>query len=281
MRACEELHIALAARLAEALNSHLTTPRLKGRFGGGASRPFAFLAVATPALRTIVYVDGFNLYYGAVKGTALKWLNLQRYFETILPKDDVVKIKYFTAWVKAPDLSRQQAFLAAVGTLPKVEVIHGLFKRVKRECKHTTCTIAPAKYKTHEEKRTDVNIAIHMLDDGYQGAAEHMVLVSGDSDLVPLLRLVRHRFPSVRITVAVPARDPNRAKGAVEIKSEADHAFVLPQHMLSYAQFPTVVKLPDGGVATKPEAWSHTTGAAPAADKNERPEAQEPPADSP
>jgi hypothetical protein len=47
--------------------------------------------------RTIIYIDGFNLYYGAVKGTPHKWLNLQRYFEMIRQNDDVVAIKYFTA----------------------------------------------------------------------------------------------------------------------------------------------------------------------------------------
>jgi hypothetical protein len=40
--------------------------------------------------RTIIYVDGFNLYYGAVKNTPHKWLNLQRYFEMIRQNDDVL-----------------------------------------------------------------------------------------------------------------------------------------------------------------------------------------------
>ena len=28
------------------------------------------------SMRTVVYVDGFNLYYGALKGTSWKWLDL-------------------------------------------------------------------------------------------------------------------------------------------------------------------------------------------------------------
>lgn len=35
-------------------------------------------------LRTRVYVDGFNLYYGCLKGTPWKWLNLVALFERVL-----------------------------------------------------------------------------------------------------------------------------------------------------------------------------------------------------
>lgn len=207
-------------------------------------------------LVTTVYIDGFNLYYGAVKNTRHKWLNLQYYFTSILPKDNVTKIKYFTAMVKGPTRPNQVVFLSAVILLPKVEIIMGLFKEKRVQCKHSAC-IMPGRrrFKTHEEKRTDVNIASHMLDDAYQGGVEHQVLVTGDSDLVPTLKLIRQRFPSVRITVVVPANDPNRAKGAVELRGEAHAAFVMPEHMLSRCQFPQRFTLPDGTVVEKPSAW--------------------------
>ena len=48
-------------------------------------------------LRSIVYIDGFNLYYGAVKDGPNKWLNLDRYFRMLLPNDDIQRIRYFTA----------------------------------------------------------------------------------------------------------------------------------------------------------------------------------------
>ena len=136
--------------------------------------------------------------------------------------------------------------------------IEGLFKTRKVKCEHVSCDLVAAgvrKFKTHEEKRTDVNIAVHMLDDVYQEAAEHLVLVSGDSDLVPPVRLIRHRFPLVKITVVVPARDPNRATGAVELRGEAHAAFVMPQHMLSRAQFPDRFISPAGLLIEKPAAW--------------------------
>ena len=37
-------------------------------------------------------------------------------------------------------------------------------------------------FDVYEEKRTDVNIAVYMLDDAYQDACDNFVLVSGNSD---------------------------------------------------------------------------------------------------
>ena len=38
--------------------------------------------------RSIIYVDGMNLYFGMVKGTPYRWLDLQRMFERLRPGDD-------------------------------------------------------------------------------------------------------------------------------------------------------------------------------------------------
>lgn len=67
-------------------------------------------------MATNVYVDGFNLYYGCLKGGPHKWLNLQAFCEVLLPKDDIRLIRYFTALVSArPDdldkPQRQQTYL--------------------------------------------------------------------------------------------------------------------------------------------------------------------------
>ena len=83
-------------------------------------------------VRTRVYVDGFNLYYGAVKGTQLKWLNPVHLSRLLLPQACTVdKLLYFTAHVSgisdpgAP--ARQHTYLSALRTLPEVEVHFGSF----------------------------------------------------------------------------------------------------------------------------------------------------------
>ena len=101
--------------------------RLRGRPSG---RPLLFSGIA---MRTFVYVDGFNLYYGALKGSAFKWLNIKELVATYLVPGtyNIARIKYFTARVSgasdpgAPQ--RQQIYLNALGTVPEVEVHFGSF----------------------------------------------------------------------------------------------------------------------------------------------------------
>ena len=51
--------------------------------------------------RTIIYIDGFNLYYRLLKERpAFKWLNLLALVKSVLdPDNDIVKVRYFTARV--------------------------------------------------------------------------------------------------------------------------------------------------------------------------------------
>ncbi len=67
----------------------------KRRVQGDNQRPFL------SRIRTIVYVDGFNLYYGAVKDTPYKWLDLGKMCKFLLPPNDIQRLKYFTARVTA------------------------------------------------------------------------------------------------------------------------------------------------------------------------------------
>jgi hypothetical protein len=83
-------------------------------------------------MRTWVYVDGFNLYYGAVKGTPYKWLNPVELARRVLPAGYTVeRLKYFTAHVSGaadPGVPRRQyAYLSALRTLPEVEIHFGRF----------------------------------------------------------------------------------------------------------------------------------------------------------
>ena len=74
-------------------------------------------------MRTSIYIDGFNFYYGAVKDTPYKWLNFKSLFATLLnDKYQIVEIKYFTALVSGlrdpRQPIRQKTFLRALGLHP-------------------------------------------------------------------------------------------------------------------------------------------------------------------
>ncbi|MGB8737081.1 MAG: NYN domain-containing protein [Rhodomicrobium sp.] len=81
---------------------------------------------------TIVYVDGFNLYYRALKGTPYKWLDILALSKQLIPVNHVVdKVKYFTARVSgAKDPTspqRQQIYLSALKTFHDIEIHYGSF----------------------------------------------------------------------------------------------------------------------------------------------------------
>jgi hypothetical protein len=50
--------------------------------------------------RTIVYIDGFNLYYRALKPLGHRWMNIAALSEAVLPASSkITAIKYYTARV--------------------------------------------------------------------------------------------------------------------------------------------------------------------------------------
>jgi hypothetical protein len=204
--------------------------------------------------RAVVYVDGFNFYYGAVRGSPYKWLDLERFFRLLLPNDDIHAVRYFTALIKGPTSPNQERYLRALATRSLVEVVLGKFKTKNVACRVAGCTYGGAKFfQVPEEKRTDVNIGVRMLDDAYQNVCDRFVVVSGDSDLVPALNLVKLRFPAKQILVYVPTRNLIRG-AAVELRSAADRHRDLPLNLLPHAQFSAVVA-DGGGSIAKPTSW--------------------------
>ena len=171
--------------------------------------------------RTNVYIDGFNFYYGAIKGGPCKWLDLQSYFIKLRPDDKVGVIHYFTALMNGGSLNRQQMYLRALATTPLVNITLGKFKPKSYQCKVVACSHAQSRvFVGPSEKRTDVNIALQMLEDGFLDRCDTFVLVSGDSDLVPAVDRVRALFPEKRVVVYIPTRDKNRG-AAVELRAAA------------------------------------------------------------
>ena len=105
-----------------------------------------------------------------------------------------------------------------------------------------------------EEKRTDVNIAVTMLDDAYQDLCERFVIVSGDSDLVPAVDQVKARFPEKEVIVYLPARTAIRG-AATELRGAADKDRTLPLELLRHCQLPASVADGAGATIQKPAGW--------------------------
>lgn len=206
--------------------------------------------------RSIVYVDGFNFYYGVIKRGPNKWLDIADCFTRIRQNDIIQKIHYFTTIVEdAEGKVRQQVYLRALASTPLVSIVLGKFKIKEVACRVAGCTHAGRRlFSVPAEKRTDVQIALQMLEDAYEDRCDLFVLVSGDSDLVPAVRRVLDRFPQKQVVVYVPARDPDRG-AATELRNAASEARTFPLNLLRVSQFPARVPDGAGGFVSKPKAW--------------------------
>ena len=171
-------------------------------------------------MTTNVYIDGFNLYYGSLKSRypQLKWLDLQAFCENLLPGHNVNRIRYFTARVKSsprdPGIAlRQQTYLRALSTLPKVEIHFGRF--VVRRQRMPLENAPPGSQSLAwvlrtEEKGTDVNLAAFLILDSCSNDFDEAVVISNDADLEIPVRMVRDIF-NKRIGVVSPQHPRNRS----------------------------------------------------------------------
>lgn len=155
--------------------------------------------------RVIVYIDGFNLYH-AIDDLArphLKWLNVRALAEGLLREGEVLKaVKYFSAYATwRPDAySRHRAYVTALRSLG-VETLMASFKQKPRQCNR-----CKAKWMSHEEKETDVEIASHMLADALTDEVDRIILISADTDMTPAIRLIARLRPKCEVFVATPPR---------------------------------------------------------------------------
>ena len=155
--------------------------------------------------KAFVYIDGLNFYYGLVKNTSYKWLDFSKLMRKVLPTNfDILKIKYFTTIVKAfhndPQApQRQEFFLRALEKVnTNLEIFYGSFL-VNLKWRYlespiidsTGQRISMARVVEPEEKGSDVNLAIHLLNDSWLNLFDWAVVVSNDSDLAEALRLVK------------------------------------------------------------------------------------------
>ena len=232
-----------------------------------------------PTIRTRVYVDGYNLYYGCLRKTPYKWLDLKALFECILAQTlyelggepaqfelDGLAIEYFTApilknFARASDSVACQAGYhnALRGHLgPGLSIIEGYYAaeparahryekgKPARECERIDIWKLV-------EKQSDVALALHAYGDAVRGEVEHVVLVTNDTDVVPCLDLIR-AHSSAAIGIIVPTRDQERSVNQ-DLSRRADWTRShIRDEELAASQMPNMVKL-NGHPIQKPVSW--------------------------
>jgi uncharacterized LabA/DUF88 family protein len=204
-------------------------------------------------MKSNLYIDGFNFYYGCIKNTPYHWLNVAKMGEILLPSDNIHSIKYFTALVTArrndPDQPvRQQIFLRALKTIPHLEIILGTF--LSHE---VTMPLAPpnkgyAKVIKTEEKGSDVNIATHLLVDGFRDDYELAVVVSNDSDLLEPIKFVTRELGKP-VGLLNPHKHPS-----VELSRNVLFVKQIRRRVLANSLFPDMLTDAQGNFS-KPVGW--------------------------
>ena len=204
-------------------------------------------------MKVNVYIDGFNLYYGAVKGTPFRWLNLAEMCRLLLPRDQIQQIKYFTALVNPrpsdPDQrSRQETFLRALNTIPNLSIIYGFFLTHEIMMPLARPDKGYRKVIKTEEKGSDVNLATHLLIDGFDNAYELAVVLSNDSDLLEPIKVVTQRLGKP-VGILNPHKTPS-----VALLPHAKFVKQIRRGVLARSQFPNVMTDAHGSFS-KPSAW--------------------------
>jgi hypothetical protein len=170
-------------------------------------------------LKTNIYVDGFNLYYGAVRGTPHKWLDLASLSARLVPRNEINRIRYFTAIVDArpPDLQqpvRQQTYLRALRTIPNLSVHLGTFRTrpVRMTLVHTSgAGPKTAEVWKTEEKGSDVNLASYLLLDAFRKDCDVAIVFSNDADLKEPIAIAKDEL-GIKVGVVNPHPPARRSR---------------------------------------------------------------------
>ncbi len=204
-------------------------------------------------MKTNVYIDGFNFYYGCIKNTPYHWLNPAKMCEFLLPNDSIHCIKYFTALVTArrndPDKPlRQQVFLRALRTIPSLQIILGTFLSHEVSMPLAPPNKGYAKVIKTEEKGSDVNIATHLLVDGFRHDYDLAVIISNDSDLLEPIKFVTRELGK-SVGILNPHKHPS-----IELSHNALFVKQIRKWVLANSLFPDVLA-DRQGTFSKPAGW--------------------------
>jgi len=204
-----------------------------------------------------VYVDGFNFYYGSVKGTPYKWLDFDAFAHSLLRGYTVNRIKYFTARVDdRPDdpsqSQRQDIYLQALATIPTVEVILGQFRTQRKSLPLARSVKSGRKLElvtvmNTEEKGSDVSLGAHVVWDACHRTCETIVVISNDSDLQTPIDMAR------RLGIEVIVVNPHRHRNQTAHLFGDDRRNIRKTH-LAGSQLPEQVQT-RGGVLHRPSSW--------------------------
>lgn len=223
-------------------------------------------------MRTIVFVDGYNLYYGMLRRSSYKWLDLFALFHDHALEHDagVIEVRYYTAPVlgkmcddpESPQ--RQRTYLQALRKLhpQRIAIIEGKmtasqpYQRLVRPIPEAPA-LGMVQVYHFDEKQTDVNLASDMIVAAWTNACEQIVLCTNDSDIEAALATIRKHCPAVRLGIVAPIPGDDHRRIPADLARHAHWTKALKRAHLAQSQLP--LKIPGTGIR-KPDAWDAAAG---------------------
>lgn len=199
--------------------------------------------------RVVVYIDGFNLYFGMRDAgfNHFRWLNVEKMVRRLLQSQQkLMAIKYFTSRIgnNPEKQKRQSTYLEALESI-NVEIHYGHYQENSEKCRRCGHV-----WQTAKEKMTDVNIGTSMIVDAFNNKYDMALLISGDSDLVPPIKAIHSNFKNKRVFIAFPPSRKNNSMALV-----AKGSISIGRKTLTDSQFDLVVKSKSGYNLNIPVKW--------------------------
>ena len=211
------------------------------------------------------FVDGFNLYHSVTKvaqetsDESVKWLDLQGLARGILPLISptafLASIHYFTAlpehlYLTDPGrLQRHRTYLRALtahGSL-RPSIILGRIAQQQVQVRTASGEITGSIWR---EKGTDVALAMALLREASKGDLDEAVIISGDADYLPAVKVFREMYPDIGLRFAFP-----RGRASKELLREAPNSFTLTSAAYLSHRLPERIRLPSGKFLHCPAEW--------------------------
>jgi len=217
--------------------------------------------------KIVFLIDGLNFYYSILyvkrdTGVNAKWFDyfsLCEFYKNDLSKRrnkqmEIGGIFYFTSIiVRTFNMSNEEYLKHRNNQMVYLKVLRDFgikieissFKRLNLKCPRCNLT-----YYKPTEKQTDVKIAAKLFEIFYKGIANIAVIVSGDTDLVPAIRVAKSLFPDKLIGVVIPYKNRSEA-----LKSVSDFHYSIPAKKYENHLLPNPYVLKSGHKIYKPETW--------------------------
>jgi hypothetical protein len=212
------------------------------------------------------YVDGFNLYHRAVKDRPdLKWLNIAALVaEYVREGDELRRVRYYTSRVSGRtddgQPERQDAYIRALAGIPEVTIHIGTFlsRPVCRPVLEPMPLVHPQGRQyimvhNTEEKASDVNLASHLLMDGFKGFYDVAFVLSSDTDLIEPLRIVK---TEIRKPVILLYADIERRSVPKKLEQVCTSVRFVSRGAIARNQLPNPARAKNGALVARPCKWA-------------------------